>query len=174
MMAPTSPAIAPLTKHHADRLPVELDAAVAGEAQVLAAHAHLVADDRPPIDEDSPNRDRCYEEAADVEGAAQGIEPRRGRDHRRLRQAGRGVAKGKAGEIGGDADGRIAEQQAGDQHRDAVPGFAPGGERRIEPGADRGGGERGRGDERAGTRQSERHERADKTADRPSARRRRG
>ena len=43
---------------------------------------------------------------------------------------------GKRDEIGGDADRRIAEQQAGDQHRDAVAHLAPGGERRIEAGRD--------------------------------------
>ena len=86
-------------------------------------------------------------------------------DHHGLRETGRRVAERKADDVGGDADGRVAHQQAGDQRRDAVPRLAPGGERSIEPGRNRRGEERGDGEHWSRRRQIERDQRSDQAAD---------
>ena len=146
-------------------LPSKPHAAVSGEARVLAPHPQFVTRARPPVDEDDGERDRRDEETADVERSGQDVKARVRRDHEGLRQSGRNVAKGKAREIGGDADRRVAQEQARDQHRDAVPDLAPGRERGVEAAAEPRERQSDRGAERAVTRKKQRRERADKAAD---------
>ena len=106
------------------------------------------------------DRDRHDEQAPGVKRPAQRIKPRRLGDHGGLRQSGRHIAKGEAREIGRHADGRVAQEQARDQHRDAVARFTPGGEHGVESRAKRRCAKRHDGDERARTRQDERQDRS--------------
>src|SRR3984957_19024894 len=109
MIAPTRPAIAPLanmvrTAFHPRRPPAS---PLPGEARLLPRHPQFVTCARPPVDESDGERDRRDEETADVERSGQNVKARVRRDHESLRQSGRNVAKGKAREVGCDADRRV-------------------------------------------------------------------
>ena len=51
------PAMAPLTNMTRDRLAVEADAAIAGEAGIAAAHAQLIAGDGEAVEPDHQRGD---------------------------------------------------------------------------------------------------------------------